>query len=113
MSAFLKTIRNIISDENLKQFIDDYANHPSILKIQGNVNNVRKFIFKDKSPLDFEIEILKLNSKKAHDIISTYLSRFYNEAKQENKFPKSLKMADVLPIHKKDEKTFVQSASFQ
>ena len=62
------------------------------------MNNVSKFFFKDKSPLEFEIEILKLNPKKAnlkgdiptkmliktHDIISTYLSRFYNEAKQEN-----------------------------
>ena len=45
---------------------------------------------------------------KTHDIISTYLSRFYNEAKQENKFPKSLKMADLLPIHKKDEKTLAK-----
>ena len=123
IESFLKDNTNNISDENLQKIIDDYANHPSILKIQENVNNVSKFFFKDKRPLDFEIEILKLNPKKAnlkgdiptkmliktHDIISTYLSRFYNEAKQENKFPKSLKMADVLPIHKKDEKTLAKN----
>ena len=123
IESFLKDNTNIISDENLQKIIDDYANHPSILKIQGNVNNLSKFFFKDKSPFDFEKEIFKLNPKKAnlkgdiptkmliktYDIISTYLSRFYNEAKQENKFPKSLKMADVLPIHKKDEKTLAKN----
>ena len=45
IESFLKDNTNNISDENLQKIIDDYANHPSILKIQENVNNVSKFFF--------------------------------------------------------------------
>ena len=41
---------------------------------------------------------------KTYDIIFNYLSEYYNKAKQEYKYPTSLKIADVIPIHKKDKK---------
>ena len=46
---------------------------------------------------------------KTYDIISNYLSEYYNKAKQEHKYPTSLKMADVIPIHKKDEKSLAKN----
>ena len=75
------------------------------------------------SSLDLEREILKLDPKKAnlqdniptkiliktYDIISNYLGEYYNKAKQEHKYPTSLKMADVIPIHKKNEKTLAEN----
>ena len=67
---------------------------------------------------DFKKEIRKLNTNKASiendipakiligskDIVSPYLSNIYNDCKQENKYPQSLKAADVTPIHKKMKK---------
>ena len=46
---------------------------------------------------------------KTYDIISNYLSNYYNKAKQEHKYLTSLKMADVIPVHKKDEKTLAKN----
>ena len=46
---------------------------------------------------------------KTYDILSNYLSEYYSKAKQEHKYPTSLKIADVIPIHKKDEKTLAKN----
>ena len=40
-----------------------------------------------------------------NDISSCYLTNIYIESKEEQIFPDSLKLADVTPIHKKDNKT--------
>ena len=123
IEPFLIEDTNIISTDNLEEIISIYENHPSIIKIKENVGNGNKFTFKDITSLDFENEILKLDPKKAnlqndiptkmliktYDIISNYLSEYYNKAKQEHKYPTSLKMADVIPIHKKDEKTLAKN----
>ena len=114
---------NNSSIENLEGKISKYKNHPSIIKIKENALIGNEFTFKDMSSLDLEREILKLDPKKAnlqddiptkiliktYDIISNYLSEYYNKAKQEHKYPTSLKMADVIPIHKKNEKTLAEN----
>ena len=103
----------------LKETIKKYENHPSIIKIKENVRNGNYFTFNEMTNFDFEREILKLDLKKddlqgdtpakmlikTYDIISNYLNEYYNKAKQEHKYPISLTIADVIPIHKKDEKT--------
>ena len=40
-----------------------------------------------------------------NDIISGYISKIYNESKNTEKFPNSLKTADITPIHKENDKT--------
>ena len=40
-----------------------------------------------------------------NNISSCYLTNIYNESKEEQIFPDSLKLADVTPIHKRDNKT--------
>ena len=40
-----------------------------------------------------------------NDIISGYISKIYDESKNSEKFPNSLKTADITPIHKEKEKT--------
>ena len=123
IEPFLFENTNIISTAKLDDIISKYENHPSIRKIKENIENGNKFTFKDMTSLDFENEILKLDPKKAnlqndiptkmliktYDIISNYLSNYYNKAKQEHKYPTSLKMADVIPVHKKDEKTLAKN----
>ena len=39
------------------------------------------------------------------DIISPFITHIYNESKSKSDFPNSLKLADVTPAHKKDERT--------
>ena len=123
IEPFLIENTNIISTANLEDIISKYENHPSIRKIKENIGNGSKFTFKDMTSLDFENEIPKFDHKKAnlqndippkmliktYDIISTYLSEYYNKAKQEHKYPTSLKMADVIPIRNKDEKTLAKN----
>ena len=123
IESFLIENSNNISTEDLQEMINKYSNHPSIIKIKENVLNENDFTFKDITTLDFEREILKLDTKKAnlqgdiptkfliktYDIISNYLRKYYNKAKQEHKYPTSLTMADVIPIHKKEEKTLAEN----
>ena len=109
--------------ENIGEIVKMYESHPSILKIKENVNVENKFLFKDMTSQDFEKEISKLNPNKASiendipaktligskDIVSDYLANIYNNSKQEQKYPLSLKAADVTPIHKKDDKTALKN----
>ena len=104
IEPFLIDNSNNISTEDLKETIKKYENHPSIIKIKENVRNGNDFTFKEMTNFDFEREILKLDPKKAnlqgdvpvkmliktYDIISNYLSEYY-KAKQEHKYPTSLK----------------------
>ena len=73
--------------------------------------------------LVFENEILKLDKKKASmdddiptkviigikDIVSNYLSDIYNDSKNYPNYPMSLKRANVIPVHKKDERTLMKN----
>ena len=142
IEPFLNDNSYSISTEDLKETNKKYENHPSIIKINENVRNGNDFTFKEMTNFDFEREILKLDPKKAnlqgdipvkmliktYDIISNYLSEYYNKAKQEHKYPTSLKIADVIhhhhhhhsfiiivfksiiiPIYKKDGKTLAKN----
>ena len=40
------------------------------------------------------------------DIACAYLSNIYNTSKEENKYPQSLKQADVTPIHNFNENIY-------
>ena len=82
-----------------------------------------KFLFNNTSPNDFKQNICKLDLRKASiendiptkiligngDIVCAYLSNIYNTSKEENKYPQSLKQADVTPIHKKEERTLLKN----
>ena len=87
------------------------------------VGDGRKFHFRDLTSYDIEKEIKQLDAKKSasqndipvkmlhktSDIISEHLSQSYNKAKNEFLFPNTLKSSDVIPIHKKDEKTLMKN----
>ena len=109
--------------DNIQVILDRYENHPSIIKIKENVREGDNFSFTDMTPQDFESEILKLDPKKAstqndipikmliktYDILSTHLSESYNKSKNQQSYPATLKLADVVPVHKKDEKTLAKN----
>ena len=109
--------------ENISEIIKKYETHSSILKIKENLKFENKFFFNDMTSDDLKKEISGLNPNKAgiendipakilidnKDIVSPYLSNIYNECKQKNKYPLSLKAADVTPIHKKADKTAMKN----
>ena len=78
-----------------------------------------KFSFNESTDQQFQVQIKSLDPKNAtvdndipskmlivtNDISSVYLSKIYNYSQADQRFPDSLKNADVIPIHKKDEKT--------
>ena len=110
-------------DENIDNIIKKYKIHPSILKIEENVKVQTKFNFGDITSNEIEIEIRKLDSTKAtmendipakvlkgsFDIVSNYLSDAYNNSKNSQIYPPSLKVAHVTPIHKAKEKTLMKN----
>ena len=100
-----------------------YKNHPSILKIKNHVIYTEKFAFSKPTTEDFTTHLLSLDSKKASvendiptkilietkEITSDYLTKIYHESLDNQIFPNSLKRADVIPLHKKDERTSVKN----
>ena len=106
-------------DEVIENIVKKYEHHPSILKIKENVKVKNKFQFQDTTEDELYLKINSLDAKKAckdndippkiligtNDIVSKYLSKIYNDNKNSEKFPTSLKTADVTPIHKEKERT--------
>ena len=109
--------------DDVDKIIIKYRSRPSILKIKENVIISNKFEFKNVTSEEIEKEIIQLNPKKAcvendipikvlvgtYDIVSQHLSEIYNTSKNEKKYPLSLKVADVTPIHKSKEKFLLKN----
>ena len=123
IETFATSNKNDFIDDNIDNIIRKYENHPSILKIKEIVKIENKFIFLDSTPITFENEINRLNPKKSgvendlptkiligsSDIVSPHLAAIYNNCKNANMYPVNLKLADVTPIHKKDETTLMKN----
>ena len=109
--------------DNLDDIIKQYENHPSILKIKEHINVVNKFKFSEITVNNINEEIENLDPLKASikddlpakilikckDIVSEHLTKIYNDSKNICCFPKALKLADVTPIHKKEETTLMKN----
>ena len=111
---------DVVNDENLDKIdkiLKRYHDHPSILKIKEHVKIETKFNFSDTSGDATFSQIRSLDPKKGsmendipikmlkgtNDISCEHLAKLYNDAKNSNNFPTSLKTADVTPIHKGEE----------
>ena len=98
--------------------INKFDLHPSILEIRKRVTGVR-FSFHNVGLQEVEQEIRKLNPNKAtasnsiparnlkenYDICGFALHQIINNALQDCFFPDKLKLADIGPLHKDQEKT--------
>ena len=112
-----------INTQGIDDIISMYENHSSILKIKECVHVENKFTFTNSTSITFRDEINQLDPKKAgidndlptkiligsSDIVSSYLSNIYNNSKNDNMYPQKLKLADVTPIHKKNETTSMKN----
>ena len=96
-----------------------FENHPSILKIKENHHINETFSFSKTLTREIEIEINKLNIKKAtafddipakmlsksSDIVSPFIAKIYENAQNDCIFPDPLKTGNVTPVHKKGDRT--------
>ena len=119
IKSFYPLNANDPSNKTIEYVIRKYEFHPSIRKIKENIKVECKFSFKDTTPVEFGNEILQLDAKKAclhndipikilktsSDVSSKFLSEIYNDSKNRQDFPLSLKLANVIPIHKAKEKS--------
>lgn len=98
--------------------INKYKNHPSILKINDNMEADSSFNFHPISNEDIEKQLFYMNTSKAfqannippkilkenRDIFSDILSNNLNNSICNAKFPDNLKYADITPAFKKDDR---------
>ena len=110
---------NIYSRNKIDMIVSKYVNHPSILKIKEYINVKETFTFSKTTYNELQNKLLKLDPNKAsvdndiptkiliasHMISKKYLTIIYNDSIENQIFPESLKQADVMPTHKKDERT--------
>ena len=119
---FTDVIDNLNIDDIISRDIDSivkrYESHPSIIKIKQNVTIKSKFKFDNVTTDNIKDEISKLNSKKASisndipanilkenmDIVCYPLTNIYNNCINCQNYPISLKIADVTPVYKPNEK---------
>ena len=111
-------------DHPILKAIAKYENHPSILRIKNYMKEKDlnfSFEFVDKPKISKEIN--QLNGKKAcqeHDIpvkliksnkdlFSHFIYHNFNNSLFSSNFPSNLKAADILPTHKKKDKSVIEN----
>ena len=105
--------------ETISKIIATFTNHPSILKIEDRVQTTTKFSLSCVNEKRITEVICSLDISKpttfnnipakilvqSCDICSTHLTDIFNSSMINRIFPSALKMADISPVHKKDERT--------
>ena len=106
--------RNYISN-----IVEKFKTHPSILKIKEYVKIEEPFHFEPIDETVINGKIGSLDKRKPttynniptkilvenKDIISPILTEIYNVSNKYSNFPNALKLADVTPVHKKNERS--------
>ena len=120
-----KNISNIdgLSDQ-VEIAIKKYENHQSIVAVTEKFNFTVRFEFDKMNLKDIEKEILNHNTKKAvascsipakvlketSDICSPVLQEIWNdEIFKKCQFPENLKLADIIPVFKKEDKNLAKN----
>ena len=100
------------------------SSHPSILNVKEKFkNNTTLFIFREVSVSDIEKEFHNLLTSKATqrsdiptkilkenvDIYKEFICQDINKNIQTCKFPDNLKLADVIPVYKKGDRTLKEN----
>ena len=101
---------------NIDEIISAYSEHSRIKNIKENVIITEKISFKKSTVREMHEKVLTLDPTKAsvendiptkiliesNDISDVYLTNIYNNSIDREKFPDSLKQADVIPTHKEE-----------
>ena len=111
-------------DKTIREIIENYQNHPSIIKIKQSVKeNNKVFNFPEASTEEINKIIKSLNPHKATgpdgiplkiiktaaNVIDCHLAYIINKDLKENKFSENAKTAMVRPIYKKDDRDKIKN----
>ena len=109
--------RSVNSKDPLENLVIKYKNQPSVRAILDKSLNT-SFSLKTVSKKDVEKKILNLNAAKASqdsyipakaiknsDIFSDFLLKEFNISREICKFPSCLKMANVTPVYRKENRS--------
>ena len=113
------TCQGLSMEQRIDAILEDYKEHPSIVMINNKVRVITKFKFRKTTSEKMYDKILALNSKKATpeddvtvevlkctaDIIDATLAEILNGNIENNIFPNSLKIQNVTPLHKGDDRS--------
>ena len=103
----------------ISNIVEKFKDHPSILKIKENIIIDERFHFLpvEESVISDKIDSLDIRKPTTYnniptrilvenkDIISPIITKIYNDSNRNSNFPNSLKLADVTPAHKKEDRT--------
>ena len=106
-------------EDKIDSILNQYKSHPSIVMINNKVKVTSKFKFRDTNADEMYRRIISLDSKKAvpagdvsvdvlkctADIICKTVADVFNENKNNNVYPSNLKVQNVTPLHKGEERT--------
>ena len=109
--------------DSVQNAINKYETHASIIKIKNNLSNNLSFSFHEVTSQEIEKELKCLDPTKAtqgndvptkiikenFDIFVPFLTWDINTSIDNSRFPTKLKMADIMPIFKKDGKNLKQN----
>ena len=108
------------SDDNQNHILNiicKYKDHPSIIRLREVINIEQRFHFTLTDVENISEKIKGLDKNKAttrngipsnilaenYDIISTFITKIYNDSTINLNFPELLKLADTTPTHKEDD----------
>ena len=98
----------------IKSIVNKYKNHPSIKKINSKYITVKSFSFRPVTPKDVLDVISTLDDTKSsggdiplrilkgNKIVSQVLCKWINNSLKTGTFPDPLKLAEIIPIHKRE-----------
>ena len=103
------------TEDQLTNIINKYKSHPSIKKIKSNYTINQKFSFKPVKDIENVITNIPtnkvtggkipLNVSKQSGFTYVVLRDCINDCLLKDSFPDGLKLANITPVHKKDEPT--------
>ena len=105
--------------DHISNIITKFKDHPSILKIKGMIDITNPFSLSKINELVVSTYIKSLDINKPttfnnipvrflvenNDIVSLFITNIYNDSLSNLDYPTLLKVADITPVHKKDDTT--------
>ena len=105
--------------DHISNIINKFKDHPSILKIKGMIDITNPFSLSKINELVVSTYIKSLDINKPttfnnipvrflvenNDIVSPFITNIYNDSLSNLDYPTLLKVADITPVHKKDDTT--------
>ena len=117
LNSFFKNATNSLEIKEIEKAILKFKNHPSVLTIKSKLEVSEQFSFQNTAVYDIKKEIANLDVKKASTFesippkvlkistksCSVTLESLFNDMLRSCIFPCELKLADVIPVFKKDD----------